>query len=236
MVSCQRPNYKAAQDMGTWLTIFQLISYIAVITNFLIIAFTSEQLNTLLDNPPTALKLAVVVIAEHIVFAMKGLVVYSIPAEPYNVRVARARAVEIARAETEYRDYLEWVGKQNTLERKYSTFQEDQAYKQHLRDHAHQLLYANVEMDEFEVEDVDPLASPEEILSDRDLAKRREYELEEAKRIEEMEMMQRAQAKHARQQLEDDEPPLPGLDNIAADKDDEEYVYRPEIDQKESKE
>ena len=96
---CQRPDYRGAQDIGTWAIIFRFMSLVAVITNMAIIAFTSSQLDSILDNPSSFTKLWVVVAAEHLIFSLQFVVHHAVNNEPRTVRVALAEEQEILRTE-----------------------------------------------------------------------------------------------------------------------------------------
>jgi hypothetical protein len=104
----QRPEYKGAQDIGTWYKILNIIGFVAVLTNCLIISITSvrikdqyfSQLNYYSPCDPTDLNCDVpsllaailaTIILEHIIILAKFIVSELIPDEPEWVRIELAR-------------------------------------------------------------------------------------------------------------------------------------------------
>lgn len=82
----RRPVAYIAQDIGVWYYILELLNVCGVITNALLIAFTStwriENLSTLSS------KLAFILIFEHAVFSLKYLISALIPDMPGSVKLA----------------------------------------------------------------------------------------------------------------------------------------------------
>jgi len=107
--STQRPEYQGAQDIGTWYKIMNILGFVAVLTNCLIISITSSSLQDRyfsqlgvyssdpklqLLNMKGAATLATVIsaiILEHVIILVKFTVSEIIPDEPEWVRIALAR-------------------------------------------------------------------------------------------------------------------------------------------------
>lgn len=100
LTSIQRPNYQGAQDIGTWYKILNIIGYVAVLTNCLIISVTSKQLRAIItanysfvmSYPSVNLTAIIITLAlEHIIILAKFIVSEIIPDEPGWVRVELGR-------------------------------------------------------------------------------------------------------------------------------------------------
>jgi len=97
--STQRPEYQGAQDIGTWYKILNILGFVAVLTNCLLISITSQSLQNryFLDinsTPEIAALLATIIAAiilEHVIILTKFVVSEIIPDEPEWVRIALAR-------------------------------------------------------------------------------------------------------------------------------------------------
>jgi hypothetical protein len=82
LLSCRKSDYHGAQDIGTWFHIFRFLALVSVITNMLVIGFTSNQLGELFGDPSDAIKLAIVIGLEHAIFSLEFFLSYMIPDEP----------------------------------------------------------------------------------------------------------------------------------------------------------
>jgi len=98
ITATQRPEYAGARDIGTWYKILNVIGYVAVLTNCLIISITStaikDQLFSSRVDPmysPIMATILVTVILEHVIILAKFLVSEVIPDEPAWVKIALAR-------------------------------------------------------------------------------------------------------------------------------------------------
>jgi len=83
LVSTKRPQYEGAKDIGTWYHVLELMSYLAVICNMCLIAFTQTvtRQNALL----------VALLFENLVFFLKWLIAAIIPDTPTRVKKQLAR-------------------------------------------------------------------------------------------------------------------------------------------------
>jgi len=97
--STQRPFYQGAQDIGTWYKILNIIGFVAVLTNCLLISITSPALENryflgIPNSEDVAALLATIIAAivlEHLIILTKFIVSEIIPDEPEWVRIALAR-------------------------------------------------------------------------------------------------------------------------------------------------
>jgi len=96
--SIQRPEYLGARDIGTWYKILNIIGFIAVLTNCLIISITSDTirvnvLNGVVDPiySPLMTTILVTVILEHVIILAKFLVSEIIPDVPEHIKIELAR-------------------------------------------------------------------------------------------------------------------------------------------------
>eukprot|EP00002_Diphylleia_rotans_P015054 TRINITY_DN2915_c0_g1_i1.p1 TRINITY_DN2915_c0_g1~~TRINITY_DN2915_c0_g1_i1.p1 ORF type:complete len:880 (-),score=169.88 TRINITY_DN2915_c0_g1_i1:2382-5021(-) len=87
----RRPDYQAAEDIGTWGYIIEVIGVAAVITNSLIISQTSEQLSDLMDEDNGKRVLFVAVGIEHGILLLKYIFSILIPDTPYEVKESLAK-------------------------------------------------------------------------------------------------------------------------------------------------
>eukprot|EP01129_Flabellula_baltica_P010422 TRINITY_DN4400_c0_g1_i3.p1 TRINITY_DN4400_c0_g1~~TRINITY_DN4400_c0_g1_i3.p1 ORF type:complete len:602 (-),score=97.09 TRINITY_DN4400_c0_g1_i3:6-1811(-) len=83
----KRSPAEGAKDIGTWLEIMTLMSYLGVITNVCIIAFTVRN-STMFDDYNA---LVVAFLVEHIIFFIKWLTATLIPDKPDKVKFAKAK-------------------------------------------------------------------------------------------------------------------------------------------------
>jgi len=94
----QRAEYLGARDIGTWYKILNVLGYVAVLTNCLIISITSNSIkdSLFLNNVDTSYSplmatILVTIALEHIIILAKFLVSELIPDEPAWVKTALAR-------------------------------------------------------------------------------------------------------------------------------------------------
>jgi len=88
----QRPHPKEAANIGTWLEIIEMVSYLATVTNCAIIVFTSTELDNSY-NMNIYTKLWIGILAEHLIFLLKFAIEKFIPDSPEWVRESYARRV-----------------------------------------------------------------------------------------------------------------------------------------------
>jgi len=100
----QRPVGCQAQDLGMWEKIMTILSFIAVLTNAIIIAFRSvwmeNQFKKYTGDDPNRLlvaKLGFVLAFEHLVFIIKLMFAYMIPNVPRQIRIAIERERYLSR-------------------------------------------------------------------------------------------------------------------------------------------
>jgi len=86
MTGYNRPNYRGAQDIGTWYLILEVLGVVAVITNCLLIGFSYPTVSSLFPDRDPYRTLAVVIILEHILLATKYIIAVLIPDVPAKIR------------------------------------------------------------------------------------------------------------------------------------------------------
>ena len=106
----QRPRYRQAEDIGSWMSAMNAMLFVAVLTNATLIAFVSSQMTTLGIGDPAvttpaarwgAVRHWVLAIAfEHIALACKVLIQFLVPDVPDNVARAQEQAREHAKTWT----------------------------------------------------------------------------------------------------------------------------------------
>jgi len=102
----KKPVYQGAASIGPWFGVFNFLCIAAVVTNSLIIGFTSNQLTLWLDYPTDSEKWLVVLGIEHGVLALLYILAAVIPNIPEWIRVFRAKSVRIAEIEGEYQQAI----------------------------------------------------------------------------------------------------------------------------------
>jgi len=98
----QKPIYRGAADIGPWFSVFNFLCIVAVLTNSLIIGFTSVQLDVWLNDPSTGTKWLVIIITEHCVLGILWLIAEFIPDVPGWVRIKKAHQDKIQWLEAAY--------------------------------------------------------------------------------------------------------------------------------------
>ena len=85
----QRPIAKRAGGIGVWLTVLNIMSVIAVVTNFAHLAFTSKEVRLFFTERgfDAVQQLLAVVAVEHLVLSLKFAISYLVPAIPHHVLV-----------------------------------------------------------------------------------------------------------------------------------------------------
>lgn len=102
-----RPFPRSASSIGAWQTIFELMGFIAVITNCALIGMNPE-VQKLLPGHQTPVQLVlIVVVLEHFILAIKALIAFLIPDVPKWVQL------EMAKAQFEAKEAVEKVKIQN---------------------------------------------------------------------------------------------------------------------------
>ncbi|TPX73471.1 hypothetical protein CcCBS67573_g05259 [Chytriomyces confervae] len=98
VVECKRPFAMRAQDIGAWKVVMEAVSFAGILVNAFIIAFSSGYFHdTFLvryDNDPIAklgVQLAFILIFEHVVLMITGIVEWTTAVEPKNIRYAVER-------------------------------------------------------------------------------------------------------------------------------------------------
>ncbi|XP_054846716.1 anoctamin-10 [Eublepharis macularius] len=85
----KRPFSEPTANIGVWQLAFEAMSVISVVTNCALIGM-SPQVNALFPDSKTELIL-IVVLAEHLVLAIKFLMAFAIPDKPQDIRIKLAR-------------------------------------------------------------------------------------------------------------------------------------------------
>jgi len=87
---CRRPQPQGAEDIGTWFDILQILSWIAVVTNTLLVVFNTKIIDQATGGVFST-KIWVFVIAEHVVLGIKLFLMYMIDESPLEVKQHIAR-------------------------------------------------------------------------------------------------------------------------------------------------
>eukprot|EP01006_Ploeotia_vitrea_P036922 TRINITY_DN66072_c6_g6_i1.p1 TRINITY_DN66072_c6_g6~~TRINITY_DN66072_c6_g6_i1.p1 ORF type:complete len:895 (+),score=502.91 TRINITY_DN66072_c6_g6_i1:67-2751(+) len=161
LLTSQKPDYKGAQDMGTWYVIFRILGVTAVITNCFIIGFTSSQLDEMsfLDNPSTATKLGIVIFAEHIVFLVQMAIRWIVPQAPATVRRDIAKQSQCATIVKNFVDHEKWLEKRAELVKRRQSLDQEGTKK-------HMANFYN-DSNVFQAEYLDPETAQYEIDGDK---------------------------------------------------------------------
>lgn len=85
----RRPEPRGASDIGTWYTVLEIVSFIAVTTNLAMICFETKLINDAV--PREAIKVYVFILAEHLVILMKFFIGYFVPDVPKELEQHLAR-------------------------------------------------------------------------------------------------------------------------------------------------
>jgi anoctamin-10/anoctamin-7 len=80
----RRPEPRGAANIGTWYDIFTIISYIAIITNIVIVVFQASEIESWTGSAGNA-QAWIAIITEHLVICMKFAVEYFVPDIPEDV-------------------------------------------------------------------------------------------------------------------------------------------------------
>ena len=87
----RRPLAIRAPGIGVWLSVLQVMSVIAVLTNCALIGFTSRQVDNWVPNVSPALKIVVIFVFEHVVIAGKFIIHSYLFSVPRSVLLDRQR-------------------------------------------------------------------------------------------------------------------------------------------------
>ena len=87
----RRPLAVRSTGIGVWLTVLQVMSIVAVLTNCALIGFTSAQLNNWVPNVSSGTKILIIFVFEHLVIAVKYIIHACMFSVPREVRVAEQR-------------------------------------------------------------------------------------------------------------------------------------------------
>eukprot|EP00736_Rhodelphis_marinus_P004909 Rmarinus@m.27980 len=93
----QRPMHRPCQNIGHWLTVLQVVSYVAVFNNMLIIGTVGSAL----DNFSDQMKIFLCVLYEHAVFLLVYIVAQAIPDVPAWIMVENSRQEWIFKSSTD---------------------------------------------------------------------------------------------------------------------------------------
>lgn len=87
----QRPSPVQCKGIGTWLHAFEILGYIAVLTNCTLIGLNTGQLEKLVPNLSHALTVVLIMGGEHIMIMIKLLVEVLVPDVPSHIVDAQKR-------------------------------------------------------------------------------------------------------------------------------------------------
>ena len=85
----QHPTYEGASSIGAWSTVFEMLSFAAIVTNLAIVGITSDSLTDLYGMSPTAV-LWLCLVLEHVLVVLKFYVQVRMPDAPLWVVKAAA--------------------------------------------------------------------------------------------------------------------------------------------------
>jgi len=124
LTSITRPLYHAARDIGTWYQILEILGYIAVLTNCMLIAFTFSSIDiTFNGNALYALIFGIVL--EHVIIVLKFLIAIAVPDMPGDVQKALSRQNFIKESTLKAREgtliNYEWKDKWNDNDKEESS-------------------------------------------------------------------------------------------------------------------
>eukprot|EP00741_Cyanophora_paradoxa_P021732 tig00000241_g20975.t1 len=95
LTSYRRPEFLGAQGIGTWKAIMEIVSVVSVVTNMMILCFTSTFLDRWVERNefkhPIFAKFMLCVVVEHGIFFVKWLMSTLIPDVPKSIRRKVAR-------------------------------------------------------------------------------------------------------------------------------------------------
>jgi len=80
---CRRPEPRSIEDIGTWMTILDIMSSVSVFCNSGIIAFTS----TVADSQTWVWRVWIFILLSGVLFSIKGLIAFVIPDVPEDVQI-----------------------------------------------------------------------------------------------------------------------------------------------------
>ena len=87
----RRPLAVRAPGIGAWLSVLQVMSVVAVLTNCALIGFTSQQVDNWVPNVSPAVKIVIIFVFEHVVISVKILVHVYLFSVPRSVQLGMAR-------------------------------------------------------------------------------------------------------------------------------------------------
>jgi hypothetical protein len=90
----RRPEPRGAFNIGTWFDILQIVSYIAVVTNALIVCFETNLMDSW-TNGNNATEAYVFILSEHAILLLKFAIAYLVPDVPRDLQVHLARQEHI---------------------------------------------------------------------------------------------------------------------------------------------
>lgn len=83
----QRPHVSTAEDIGTWMTVFQVMATICVVTNSGLIVFTMS----VLDDYDLSTRMWLFIAFQWFLFGTQSIIQIAIPDEPYEVQIQAQR-------------------------------------------------------------------------------------------------------------------------------------------------
>mmetsp|Transcript_17284 Transcript_17284/g.40673 ORF Transcript_17284/g.40673 Transcript_17284/m.40673 type:complete len:681 (-) Transcript_17284:525-2567(-) len=79
VMATKRPHYSCAADIGTWMTILDIIVTVAIMTNCCLVGFTSHGMFFYFDEMDSMDRIWVTVISEHVLMFLKALLQSLVP-------------------------------------------------------------------------------------------------------------------------------------------------------------
>jgi len=128
----RRPEYSAAQDIGSWQYIIEVISVLSIITNCAIIAFTSHALARM-ELVQTQDRLSQVLVAffcEHVILAIKLFIHVVVEDDPEHVLIRRQKREYEARKASIIAEALETEDEKFQFRKRYVEAPDE--YEQHV--------------------------------------------------------------------------------------------------------
>ena len=122
----RRPLAVRSTGIGVWLTVLQVMSIVAVLTNCALIGFTSQQVNNWVPNVSSGTKILIIFVFEHIVIAVKYIIYSCMLSVPKEVRIAEQK--EKFDADKRHK---QWTMKQSEMQQQQQLYQAEHDAKRY---------------------------------------------------------------------------------------------------------
>lgn len=97
----QRPLPVQCSGIGAWLMAFEVLGYVAVLTNCTLVGFNSGQLEKLFPSLTHSMTIVIIVMAEHILMCIKLIIQMAVPDVPSHILDAQKREKAALRKQNE---------------------------------------------------------------------------------------------------------------------------------------